>query len=319
MNMMLRKGAALAATILVAFGGSQAAEAAQTANGCTAAKYKAVGKCTSQKLKCHAKAVKKGKAVDAACLARSSQKLELAFDRIESKGGCAADDSPLVRSQRLVLAEYQVLITTIVDNLVSEVGCPDKLKAAGRNVVHQFYCHATAILTGDLVDHGCLTDAEDDLVAAYQKSTCDPGGDDPAVTSGIVADMVETVTGTGCSGAELGGACWFLSTAGGLSCDAVCAAQGRSCNETATRDLVGSGAASSAGCFVVADVLGYTPVNHEDLNVCDGTSAEYGIGCHYRGDSLNWARATSPVTTCAATGNIAGVCESNKLRICACD
>jgi hypothetical protein len=56
---------------------------------CAAAKIKATGKKAAGKLKCHTKAVAKGRAPDPDCLAKVEAKLASVFMKAEGKGGCA--------------------------------------------------------------------------------------------------------------------------------------------------------------------------------------------------------------------------------------
>src|SRR5262245_33925645 len=55
------------------------------ASKCSGDKIKATGKKALGKLKCHSKAVKRGQAVDAACLAKAEEKFSIAFATAEAK------------------------------------------------------------------------------------------------------------------------------------------------------------------------------------------------------------------------------------------
>jgi len=78
--------AAIAALVCV-----QAAHAVEPAANCAAAKQKAAAKKLSDKVKCHGKAIKKGIAVDPACLTKAETKFETSFAKAEGKGGCVTE------------------------------------------------------------------------------------------------------------------------------------------------------------------------------------------------------------------------------------
>jgi hypothetical protein len=70
------------------------------AGRCAAAKRKAAGKNASATLRCHAKAIVKGTAVDGACLGKADGAFARTFVRAEAKSGCAAvDDADQVAAQ----------------------------------------------------------------------------------------------------------------------------------------------------------------------------------------------------------------------------
>jgi hypothetical protein len=127
-------------------------------------------------------------------------------------------------------------------------------------------------------------------------------------------------------GVDAAGTCWFLAAGATTSCDAVCAAQSRTCNEAATRDHAGSGG-TLASCQDLVDALAPASAPH-GASDADGSgcgSPELGIGCVWSpGMSVPISippaatRTTAPVTTCAATGN-GGGCLSLNHRVCACD
>ncbi len=56
---------------------------------CASSKIQAAGKKADGKLKCHAKAIGKAIAVDAACITKVEGKFSAAFAKVEAKGGCA--------------------------------------------------------------------------------------------------------------------------------------------------------------------------------------------------------------------------------------
>ena len=56
---------------------------------CAVAKIKAAGKKAADGIKCHSSAFGRGQPVDARCLAKAGNKLLLAFQKIEARGGCS--------------------------------------------------------------------------------------------------------------------------------------------------------------------------------------------------------------------------------------
>jgi hypothetical protein len=119
----------------------------------------------------------------------------------------------------------------------------------------------------------------------------------------------------------LEGSCWYLAAGAGTSCDAVCSALAKTCDEAATRDVAGS-SGTLANCVALATALFEAPdLSYEsDFSFCG--SSDLGIGCGtfeafgpFGGPEAE--RVTAPVTTCAADGS-GGSCGSVSRRICAC-
>ena len=70
--------------------GVRAADGAATrAEKCAAAKLKAANKKAAAKLRCHEKALRRGKRVASACLLAANDRFLVAFAKAELKGGCA--------------------------------------------------------------------------------------------------------------------------------------------------------------------------------------------------------------------------------------
>ena len=65
---------------------SELQAAPSPADRCAAAKLKAANKKTSAKLKCHQKALAKGKTADPGCLSRAELRFDTAFAKAEVKG-----------------------------------------------------------------------------------------------------------------------------------------------------------------------------------------------------------------------------------------
>jgi hypothetical protein len=71
----------------------QAVDAAATrAEKCAASELKAAGMKAAAKLRCHEKALTKGKPVSSACLAGANARFAVAFAKVEARGCATADD-----------------------------------------------------------------------------------------------------------------------------------------------------------------------------------------------------------------------------------
>jgi hypothetical protein len=133
----------------------------------------------------------------------------------------------------------------------------------------------------------------------------------------------------GCDDCEGGifrdGGCWFLSTLPLVSCDEVCAVNGRVCDEARTR-AVGSGGTAEACRQHVVAIAPVAAVNSnfdQDWSACTGDA---GMGCaFYSPEDTTPAtpvyseRTVAPVTTCTAIGFAPPSCLSRAWRVCACD
>jgi hypothetical protein len=161
-----------------------AADAAQDAAGCEAAKLKACATSSLAQLKCHALAAKKSIAVDPACLTKAETKFRIAFDRIDSRGGCATTGDSAV---------YEVEVDAFVADIVGENLCSPKIKAAGSAAQGLLKCWARATKKSEDVDTGCLDKADDKLAGAFTKADakgCTPTGG-ATVVQGHVDSFVD--------------------------------------------------------------------------------------------------------------------------------
>ncbi len=176
---------ALACGLLVA----PAADAAQDAAGCEAAKLKACATSALTQLKCHALASKKGIAVDSDCLNKAETKFRIAFDRIDSRGGCATTGDS---------AAYEVEVDAFVADIVGENLCSAKIKAAGSAGQGLLKCWASATKKGTAVDNDCLDKADGKLAGAFTKADakgCTPAGGTTTV-QGHVDAFVGSIAGS---------------------------------------------------------------------------------------------------------------------------
>jgi hypothetical protein len=143
-----------------------------------------------------------------------------------------------------------------------------------------------------------------------------------STTSTSSSTTTSTVTACDSGGVSFEGSCWYVAATNAISCDTVCGVFEKACDETATRDVAGSGASLEACVYLAGELVG-TPTITEDSDNTPCGSADLGIGCmtfeHFAfpGDIFAY-RITAPVTTCAADGD-GGTCLSAGRRICACD
>jgi hypothetical protein len=95
---MRRIGSVTVVLAVLAVGAGYAL-AAGTPQKCAVAKSKAASKKLGSKLKCYEKALAKGVAVDATCLAAAETKFNAAITKAEAKGGCAlTGDGPTIEA-----------------------------------------------------------------------------------------------------------------------------------------------------------------------------------------------------------------------------
>jgi hypothetical protein len=127
-------------------------------------------------------------------------------------------------------------------------------------------------------------------------------------------------------GLYVAGECFFIADAPGVSCDALCAARGFTCDEVATRSYAGSDG-TLAHCQELADLLQPQSAPHVgfegDLSCMPGAGEPaMALGCGQYVDIMSTegsaVRGSAPATTCAANGQGNG-CVSGLRRICACE
>jgi len=149
---------------------------------CISAKLKAAGKSAQKLLTCHAKAVKKGEAVDPACLSKASDALAPSLAKAESKGGCVTvGDS--ARLSALVDAIVSRTNTELVPTLGASTCSSLKLKAAAKRAAAGLKAHAKAVKVASAAKLGAtLTTAADKFSSLFAKgetkADCLTTGDD---------------------------------------------------------------------------------------------------------------------------------------------
>lgn len=167
---------------------SSTALAAQSAEGCKAAKLKETGKAVVAILKCHASATKTGKPVDPVCVNDAETRFSVAFVRIESKGGCSPAGDAL---------DYEDAIDAFVADITGQALCATKTTGAANAAKGSLKCHAKATKKSVAVDAACLAAADAGLLKAFDKGDakgCTPSGG-AATAQGAVATLVTTVAG----------------------------------------------------------------------------------------------------------------------------
>jgi len=149
---------------------------------CAGAKLKATGKTTGARVACHAKAAAKGVAADPTCLAKAAAKLADAFEKAETRGGCATTgDADAIG----VLVDSSVAAFVAALRPVSTANrcAGTKLKATGKKAQTKLGCHAKATGRGVTVDPACLARAKARFAAAFTKAEARP----PCLTTGDAA------------------------------------------------------------------------------------------------------------------------------------
>jgi len=214
-----------------------------------------------------------------------------------------------------------------------------KQKAATKKATAKLKCWGKAIIArAASVDPICLTTAETRFEAAISKAeatgACLLTGQAAAIESAVdtfvdsMVALTPSLCGPGSGGFRFAGTCWYL---GQGSCDSVCSGRGFTCDETATRDVAGSGG-TLAYCGVIIDTLVPSTAPNQQLDADITVSCpdpDMGTGCSYSPSRAfppfppdpplppRALRITAPPTTCAADG-AGGFCFSETLRACAC-
>jgi hypothetical protein len=193
------------AAVVVVVSSLPVVAATTPARRCASAKLKTAGSVAASLLGCHARAVKRGAAVDDACLAKARAKLASAFTRADAKGGCASTNDAGA-------------VTTALDGFVGDVvtALPDggtsdgrrcaavKLSAAGKKAGAKLACHARAVAKIAVVDPTCLGKAEAKFATAFAgadgRYVCASEGDagtiEDAHVDPLVADVVAAIPAT---------------------------------------------------------------------------------------------------------------------------
>jgi hypothetical protein len=79
---------------------------------CAVAKIKAAGKKAADGIRCHSSAFGRGVPVDARCLAKAGNKLVLAFQKAEARGGCSPTGAA---------AAIEAIVDQLVDGVVDRL------------------------------------------------------------------------------------------------------------------------------------------------------------------------------------------------------
>ena len=190
--------AAVLVVCAVVAASSHVAAALAPARHCAATKLKAAGVTASGLLGCHARAVKRGAAVEAACLAKVHGKLTSAFSRVEAKGGCARNGGASALTSAL-----DAFVTSVATAL-ADGGTADgrrcaaiKLKATGRKTSTKLGCHARATSKVAAIDSDCLAKAEVKFASAFAAAdaryVCAAEGDAATIETAQVDPVVAAV------------------------------------------------------------------------------------------------------------------------------
>lgn len=164
-------------------GGLRSAGAAvDPASRCIDAKLGAVAKHARSLLKCHAKAVRKGAALDASCVAKADQKLDKLIAKADARGGCPTQaDAGYLRllSERLV---GRALAGVAPNSNDGSICTAKKLGAGGVRVLKAAKAHGKNVkspdpakLVASVAKLGEVFDKK--FVAAEKKADCQTTGD----------------------------------------------------------------------------------------------------------------------------------------------
>lgn len=269
------------------------AHAAQTADGCRAAKIKVTASLAAAQLKCHATAATKGEAVDPDCLNKAVTKFGVGFTRIESRGSCspAGDD-----------ADYLAKAQDFVAEIVSGNLCPAKLKASGSEGQALLKCYSKGIKKGVAVDDDCLTKAEARFESSFTKA--DSKGCTPTGGSATVQAQVDSFV-TAVSGAAPVASQITIFSAGPT-------ANGILGNRATTSGLCSSAAATQMlTCNTVVSLLSYSGDQVSDFPTRYALPTTIPLIGGGKTFATNWADfldgswSTCPGPTCAPS-NAAG-------------
>ncbi len=174
-----------AVPVALALVGASGAAAGQM---CAAGQLTATGKAASAVVGCHAKAAKRGIAVDATCLAKADAKLAAAFVEAESKGGCPTTGGAAL-VDGILDENVGAFVAALRTHLDADRCVAAKLTATGKDALAELACHAAAVKRGGAIDPACLAKAEARLVAAFTKAESKP----PCVTTGDAAAVAASV------------------------------------------------------------------------------------------------------------------------------
>ena len=97
----------------------------------------------------------------------------------------------------------------------------------------------------------------------------------------------------------------------------MCAATGRTCSLTATRNYAGSGGDLET-CEALVEALVPAMAGNPGFDGDTGCGPEGALGCVLWPSSSHAVRLTGPATTCSADGQGDG-CATQFLRVCGCD
>src|SRR4029453_18441008 len=186
-----------AAVIAVLVGACPAAAKPTPAAKCLSAKLKAGAKKAVVKGGCHAKAAKKGKPLDPACLDKAEAAFAKAIAKAEAKPGCASvgDAAGL---EPLVDAFVDAVVGAWPDGGTKSGGkcAASKRNASAKYASAELLCQAAAVSKAIGVDAECIEKAEAALDKAFakaeQKGGCAPGGDVAALDA-TADDFVDDV------------------------------------------------------------------------------------------------------------------------------
>jgi hypothetical protein len=169
---------------------------------CSSAKAKSAGKHAAGLGKCRTKAISKGIAIDANCVAKENGKLGPAYTKAEAKGDCLAPGG----DAGAIGAKDQALVDDIWQAVNGSGAGPSKcdskkVQVATKKAADKSGCYSKAIGKGIAVDGACLTKAEGKFSSAVTKAEagtdCTNTGQGAAleaIVDAYIADLVDELT-----------------------------------------------------------------------------------------------------------------------------
>lgn len=160
----------------------------QAANRCGGAKTIAIAKYARTVFLCHAKALKKNEPVPAPCIAKAVGKLVAGFDKAEARGGCITADEEAAAQAEVDAARSNIQTALNPDTTREALTCASsKLRASAGHIQSRLNCYARTANRSDGPADGCLTRAENKLLAGFaraeRRGTCTTNGDEQAIGS----------------------------------------------------------------------------------------------------------------------------------------
>ena len=197
---MMQRGVVGVVTVSVLLFLSTVSWAEGGAAACSAAKVRATGGRMGRALGCYAKATRKGRTVDASCLAATVARLSRAFEIAERRGGCltSGDLSVVGGSVESFVAGMVAALTPGSPEAAARRCAATKMAATGAKAARDLRCWATAVRASTPVDGACLAKASTVFARTFEKAEakggCPTTGDATNLDAGVVTFVAAVVS-----------------------------------------------------------------------------------------------------------------------------